>query len=86
MSQSLEKETNVTDKDGQGVLPSQTQSNTEHPLSSSRPSSRDEEVVQVEAEKAPYNPWADPSSFPDGGSRAWLTVAGAAAAFFVSWG
>ena len=39
-----------------------------------------------EAPKAPANPWADPSSFPDGGREAWSTVAGAAACFFVSWG
>lgn len=41
---------------------------------------------QPEPTKPPYNPWADPASFPDGGLRAWLTVAGAAACFFVSWG
>ncbi len=34
----------------------------------------------------PANPWADPSSFPDGGPQAWLTVAAASACFFVSWG
>ncbi|RMZ76271.1 hypothetical protein DV737_g4893, partial [Chaetothyriales sp. CBS 132003] len=40
----------------------------------------------LEPPKAPVNPWADPSSFPDGGKEAWMTVAGAAACFFVSWG
>jgi len=39
-----------------------------------------------DAPKQPVNPWADPSSFPDGGTKAWLTVAGASACFFVSWG
>ena len=34
----------------------------------------------------PVNPWMDPSSFPDGGAQAWLTVAAASALFFVSWG
>ncbi|KAH0848772.1 hypothetical protein AYO21_09868 [Fonsecaea monophora] len=34
----------------------------------------------------PANPWMDPSSFPDGGAQAWLTVAAASACFFVSWG
>ncbi|RMZ89759.1 hypothetical protein DV736_g3023, partial [Chaetothyriales sp. CBS 134916] len=46
------------------------------------------ESIQEVAEppKALANPWTDPSSFPDGGRDAWLTVAGAAACFFVSWG
>jgi len=35
---------------------------------------------------APANPWMDPSSFPEGGAKAWLTVAGAAACLFVSFG
>ena len=60
----------------------------EHDLDDHSPSmdpSRDQSP-QPEPTKAPYNPWADPASFPDGGARAWLTVAGAAACFFVSWG
>lgn len=40
----------------------------------------------VEKVEKPVNPWMDPSSFPDGGSQAWLTVAGAAACLFVSFG
>jgi hypothetical protein len=32
------------------------------------------------------NPWMDPDSFPDGGTKAWLTVAGASACLFVSFG
>ena len=39
-----------------------------------------------DAEKKPVNPWMDPSQFPDGGAKAWLTVAGAAACLFVSFG
>jgi hypothetical protein len=47
----------------------------------------DESVNQTQdAPKPPVNPWADPSSFPDGGAPAWLTVAAASACFFVSWG
>ena len=38
------------------------------------------------AEMPPVNPWMDPKSFPDGGGKAWLTVAGAAACLFVSFG
>ncbi|KIX05494.1 uncharacterized protein Z518_06366 [Rhinocladiella mackenziei CBS 650.93] len=45
-----------------------------------------EQPAPNESPKAPYNPWMDPASFPDGGLRAWLTVAGASACFFVSWG
>jgi hypothetical protein len=35
---------------------------------------------------APVNPWSDPSQFPDGGAQAWLTVSGAAACLFCSFG
>lgn len=45
-----------------------------------------EQSTPNDAPKAPYNPWMDPAAFPDGGPRAWLTVAAAAACFFVSWG
>ena len=38
------------------------------------------------AEKPPANAWMDPKSFPDGGAEAWLTVAGASACLFVSFG
>lgn len=38
------------------------------------------------AEKPPPNPWMDPKSFPEGGAKAWLTVAGASACLFVSFG
>jgi predicted MFS family arabinose efflux permease len=38
------------------------------------------------AEKAPVNPWIDQSAFPDGGTKAWLTVAGSSACLFVSFG
>ncbi|KAL9619597.1 MAG: hypothetical protein Q9160_005784 [Pyrenula sp. 1 TL-2023] len=39
-----------------------------------------------DVEKKPANPMMDPSSFPEGGTEAWLTVAGAAACLFVSFG
>ena len=48
----------------------------------SRTPSQDAEKV----EKPPVNPWMDPNSFPDGGAKAWLTVAGASACLFVSFG
>ena len=38
------------------------------------------------AEKPPANAWMDPDSFPEGGAKAWLTVAGASACLFVSFG
>jgi hypothetical protein len=38
------------------------------------------------AEKSPMNPWMDPKSFPDGGAKAWLAVAGSSACLFVSFG
>ena len=50
------------------------------------PSSNESVDQPQEAPKPPTNPWADPSSFPDGGPQAWMTVAAASACFFVSWG
>jgi hypothetical protein len=38
------------------------------------------------AEKPQMNPWTDPNSFPDGGTKAWLAVAGSSACLFVSFG
>lgn len=40
----------------------------------------------IEKVEKPVNPWLDPTSFPEGGTKAWLTVAGAAACLFVSFG
>ena len=44
--------------------------------------SLDDELVQKPAE----SPWMDPKAFPEGGAQAWLTVAGASACLFVSFG
>jgi hypothetical protein len=52
--------------------------------SSENPSSHIQDVEN--AEKPPINPWMDPKSFPDGGAKAWLTVAGSSACLFVSFG
>ena len=41
---------------------------------------------QEEEAKPPAVNWADPSSFPDGGTEAWMTVLASSACFFVSWG
>jgi hypothetical protein len=49
--------------------------------SSETPSSHSQD-----AEKPPINPWMDPKSFPDGGAKAWLAVAGSSACLFVSFG
>lgn len=47
----------------------------------------DAELEDAEkAEKPPPNPWTDPKSFPDGGTKAWLTIAGSSACLFVSFG
>lgn len=49
--------------------------------------SSDAELEDAEkAEKPPPNPWTDPKSFPDGGTKAWLTIAGSSACLFVSFG
>lgn len=86
MSQEAEKTVEVgTDNT---ILNSQLEEKHDQNLDTTRSSQQTsrEASIHVEPAKAPYNPWADPASFPDGGARAWLTVAGAAACFFVSWG
>lgn len=40
----------------------------------------------IEDKRILVNPWTDPASFPDGGSKAWLAVAGCSACLFVSFG
>ena len=45
-----------------------------------------ENELPADEEKKPVNPMMDPSQFPDGGAKAWLTVAGASACMFVSFG
>ena len=44
--------------------------------------SLDDELVQ----KPTGSPWMDPKAFPEGGTQAWLTVAGSSACLFVSFG
>lgn len=55
-------------------------SQDDHPSQDSP--SQDGELV----EKPAGNPWMDPKAFPDGGATAWLSVAGASACLFVSFG
>lgn len=45
-----------------------------------------EDEPQPEAPLQMKNPMMDPSSFPDGGLKAWMTVGGAWCALFVSFG
>ncbi|KIW10009.1 hypothetical protein PV08_11785 [Exophiala spinifera] len=83
MSQEREKEVSVE----QGLEPSlQEKSGVETPDGSTEESAPEQEAVPVDQPKAPYNPWADPSSFPDGGTEAWLTVLGGFCCLFNSWG
>ena len=44
------------------------------------------EGLGVASAPPPVNPMMDPSSFPDGGSRAWTVVVGAFCCLFVSFG
>ncbi|EXJ77103.1 hypothetical protein A1O3_10261 [Capronia epimyces CBS 606.96] len=84
MSSELEKEVPI-----EGLNETDTAAATTGPQSTPEQDTEKsslEHAPNNEAPKAPYNPWMDPASFPDGGLRAWLTVAGAAACFFVSWG
>jgi MFS family permease len=60
------------------------EANEDHDSSSK--TSLDQHGGAPEAPTPPPNPWMDPSSFPDGGAEAWLTVAASSACFFVTWG
>jgi len=51
-----------------------------------KPSLTPQLIEKAEGERPPVNPWMDPASFPDGGTKAWFCVAGAAACFFCSFG
>lgn len=81
MSADVEKQSPPTSEPQTEVKDNELGADAKH--SSSRSSL--EQPAQNDPPKA-ANPWADPSSFPDGGAQAWLTVAAASACFFVSWG
>ncbi len=78
-----EKTSQVGDQDLEEQQHPDAQNLTEKHVSSSN-SSLDQ--AQEEVAKPPASNWADPSSFPDGGTEAWMTVLAASACFFVSWG
>lgn len=44
------------------------------------------EDVEMPEWKPPPNPVVEPTAFPEGGTSAWLTVAGSSACLFVSFG
>lgn len=85
MSGAPEKEVPV-EEGGEAAVPIDTESATPGLRREKSSLEQRQDEAQEEALKAPYNPWMDPAGFPDGGLRAWLTVAGASACFFVSWG
>lgn len=43
-------------------------------------------MAETESGAPPEKPVNNPSNFPEGGAKAWLTVAGASACLFVSFG
>lgn len=58
-------------------------------LHNSRPSKEGSDIALEDADrgkKSSPNPWMDSAAFPDGGAKAWLTVAGASSCLFVSFG
>lgn len=74
-----------SDTDMEKTLQDTTMAGDQQP-SDSRPSSPNPSQDVEKVEKPPVNPWMDPKSFPDGGAKAWLTVAGGSACLFVSFG
>jgi hypothetical protein len=74
-----------TDTDPEKTAQDTTLNGGHQPSGSERPSASPS--LEVEKVKKPAaNPWTDPKSFPDGGAKGWLTVAGASACLFVSFG
>jgi hypothetical protein len=63
-----------------------TAMNSGHQLSDSPTPSKNPSLDVEQVEMPVANPWMDPKSFPDGGAKAWFTVAGASACLFVSFG
>ncbi|KAK5207876.1 hypothetical protein LTR99_004167 [Exophiala xenobiotica] len=84
MSQEREKEVSLENGPEPDHL--QEKSGTHESGLTTERSSTEQQPVPIEPPKAPYNPWADPSSFPDGGTQAWLTVLGGFCCLFNSWG
>jgi hypothetical protein len=64
----------------------ETTINIDHQPGDSQNPSGNSSLDAEKVDKLPANPWMDPKSFPDGGTKAWLTVAGASACLFVSFG
>ena len=58
------------------------QNHHQQPNEASDAASEDAEKAEKPSPKA----WMDPTSFPEGGAKAWLTVTGASACLFVSFG
>jgi hypothetical protein len=63
-----------------------TAMNAVHQAGDSPTPSKNPSIDAEKVEKPPANPWMDPQSFPDGGAKAWFTVAGSSACLFVSFG
>lgn len=72
-----------TSKD-KAALDDKTQLDQQQPSDSEQASTFPRDGAGVEEVSA--NPWMDSSAFPDGGTKAWLTVAGGSACLFVSFG
>ncbi|OCT47942.1 hypothetical protein CLCR_04095 [Cladophialophora carrionii] len=85
MSADVEKQLPLENAPPTDAKGNELNTDSKEPSAASTGRSSLEQNVEVEAPKA-ATPWADPSSFPDGGRQAWLTVAAASACFFVSWG
>lgn len=64
----------------------ETTMDTDQQPDDSRTPSGNPSLDAEKVDKPLANPWMDPQSFPDGGAKAWLTVAGASACLFVSFG
>jgi hypothetical protein len=73
------------DPDPENTVQESTTMGDHQPSESQYPSENPSQDAE-KAEKPPTDPRTDPESYPEGGAKAWLTVAGASACLFVSFG
>jgi len=71
--------------DPENIVQDSTTKGDNQPSDSQFPSENPSQDAEKTEEPPTYS-WTDPESYPEGGAKAWLTVAGASACLFVSFG